>query len=111
MQPFPRLGTFYPPNLTGHETTGLGAWSDQDIARAIRAGERPDGRILAPIMPWHAFANLTREDVRAMVAFLKSLPPVKNQVPGPFGPGEKPSSFVMKIVPPEPATPGGSASK
>jgi hypothetical protein len=53
---------------------------------------------------WHAFAHLTRQDVRAIVAFLKSLPPVKNKVPGPFGPSEKPTSFVMKIVPPETAT-------
>ena len=52
-------------------------------------------------MPWHAFAKLTRDDVDAIVAFLKSLPPVSNKVPGPFGPNEKPTSFVMKIVPPD----------
>ena len=68
--------------------------------RAITKGRRPDGRVLAPIMPWHAFANLTDGDTRAIAAFLKSLPPVKNKVPGPFGPNEKPTSFVMKIVPP-----------
>jgi cytochrome c553 len=52
-------------------------------------------------MPWQAFANLTDADARAIAAFLKSLPPVKNKVPGPFGPNEKPTSFVMKIVPPQ----------
>ena len=51
------------------------------------------------------------EDARAITAFLKSLPPVKNKVPGPFGPTEKPTSFVMKIVPPEAATPAGAAPK
>ena len=56
--------------------------------------------MLAPIMPWHAFANLTPEDARAIVAYLKSLPPVKNKVPGPFGPTETATGFVMKIVPP-----------
>lgn len=60
-------------------------------------------------MPWHAFASLTDEDVHAIVAFLKDLPPVKNQVPGPFGPSEKPTSFVMKIVKPETAATGNSA--
>jgi mono/diheme cytochrome c family protein len=99
----PNLGVFYGPNLTPHPETSLGKWSAEEIAAAVATGRRPDGRILAPIMPWHAFANLTDEDVRAIVAFLKSLPPVDNKVPGPFGPGEKPTSFVMKIVPPEAA--------
>jgi mono/diheme cytochrome c family protein len=97
----PNLGTFYGPNLTPDRETGLGKWSAAEIVKAIRKGERPDGRILAPVMPWHAFANLTDADARAIVAFLKSLPPVRNKVPGPFGPNEKPTSFVMKIVPPQ----------
>ena len=100
----PSLGVFHGPNLTPDPDTGLGKWSMDQIATAITKGERPDGRVLAPIMPWHAFANLTREDARAIVAFLKSLPPIKNKVPGPFGPSEKPTSFIMKIVPPEAAT-------
>jgi mono/diheme cytochrome c family protein len=97
----PGLGVFHGPNLTPDDETGLGKWSADEIAAAITQGKRPDGRMLAPIMPWHAFANLTGEDTRAMVAFLKNLPPVKNKVPGPFGPTDKPTSFVMKIVPPE----------
>jgi mono/diheme cytochrome c family protein/uncharacterized protein YjiS (DUF1127 family) len=107
----PDRGVFYGPNLTPDEDTGLGKWSADDIVTAITAGQRPDGRILAPIMPWHAFANLTRRDARAIAAFLKSLPPVRNKVPGPFGPGEKPTSFVMKIVAPEGAAAGDSNSK
>jgi mono/diheme cytochrome c family protein len=99
----PGLGVFHGPNLTPDPETGLGKWSAEEIGKAITTGQRPDGRVLAPIMPWHAFANLTGDDVRAIVAFLKSLRPVKNKVPGPFGPSEKPTSFVMKIVPPEAA--------
>lgn len=99
----PNLGTFYGPNLTPDRETGLGKWSAAEIVKAIKKGERPDGRILAPVMPWHAFANLTDADARTITAFLKSLPPVSNKVPGPFGPGEKPTSFVMKVVPPETA--------
>jgi hypothetical protein len=53
-------------------------------------------------MPWRALAALTPDDAKALVAYLRSLPPVKNKVPGPFGPSEKPTSFVMKVVPPEP---------
>jgi mono/diheme cytochrome c family protein len=107
----PGLGVFYGPNLTPDDETGLGKWSADEIATAITKGQRPDGRMLVPIMPWHAFAKLTLEDVRAITAFLKSLPPVKNRVPGPFGPTEKPTSFVMKIVPPDAATPAGPAPK
>jgi len=67
----------------------------------MQQGVRPDGRVLAPIMPWRALANLTKADALAIAAYLKSLPPVSNKVPGPFGPTEKPTSFVMKIVAPE----------
>jgi mono/diheme cytochrome c family protein len=107
----PGLGVFYGPNLPPDKETGLGQWSTEEIATAITTGKRPDGRELAPSMPWQAFANLTRQDVLAIASFLKSLPPVKNKVPGPFGPTEKPTSFVMKVVPPEAATPAGKAAK
>jgi mono/diheme cytochrome c family protein len=103
----PGLGVFYGPNLTPDRETGLGQWSTEDIATAIAKGRRPDGRELAPSMPWQAFSKLTRQDVLAITSFLKSLPAVKNKVPGPFGPTEKPTSFVMKVVPPETATPAG----
>ena len=96
----PGLGVFYGPNLTSDKETGLGNWSKEQIVAALQKGTRPDGRQLAPIMPWKAFANLTKNDANAIAAYLKSLPPMKNKVPGPFGPNEKPTSFVMKIVPP-----------
>jgi len=96
----PGLGVFHGPNLTPDKATGLGNWTDAQIVAALQKGQRPDGRMLAPIMPWHAFANLTKQDVDAIVAYLRSLPPVAHKVPGPFGPTEPPTSFVMKIVPP-----------
>ena len=96
----PGLGVFHGRNLTPDVETGIGSWSADDIVTAIQTGTRPDGRILAPIMPWHAFAELTKPDAYAIAAFLKSLPPVSNKVPGPFGPSETPTSFVFKIVPP-----------
>jgi mono/diheme cytochrome c family protein len=96
----PQLGVFHGPNLTRDKETGLGGWTRDQIVAAIRTGKRPDGRELAPIMPWRSFASLTLSDARAIVAYLQSLPPVKNKVPGPFGPSETATSFVMKIVPP-----------
>jgi len=96
----PGLGTFYGPNLTPDKETGIGSWTSAQVLAALQTGARPDGRLLAPIMPWHAYASLSQSDASAIVTFLRSLPPVKNKVPGPFGPTDKPTSFVMKIVPP-----------
>jgi mono/diheme cytochrome c family protein len=96
----PGLGTFYGRNLTPDAETGLGGWTEAEIVAAITTGVRPDGRALAPAMPWMGYANFTPEDAGAIAAYLKSLPPVANAVPGPFGPGENPNGFVMRVVPP-----------
>ncbi|HMS96238.1 MAG TPA: cytochrome c [Tabrizicola sp.] len=96
----PGLGTFYGPNLTPDEATGLGAWSETEIVAAFTTGVRPDGRVLAPAMPWMGYANFTPEDAAAIAAFLKSIPPVSNRVPGPFGPDEAATAFVMRVIPP-----------
>jgi hypothetical protein len=95
----PGLGVFAGPNLTPDKETGLGNWTDAQIITAITTGKRPDGRILAPIMPYQALGNLKREDAKAIVAYLRSLAPVHNKVAGPFGPSEKPSTFVMAVLP------------
>jgi mono/diheme cytochrome c family protein len=97
----PGLGVFAGPNLTPDKETGLGNWTDDQIISAITAGVHPGGRRLAPIMPWQALAHLTSDDVHAIVAYLRSLPPVKNAVPGPFGPKETPTTLVFVIVPGE----------
>ena len=97
----PDAGTFYGPNLTPDQATGLGNWSAEQIVTALQTGRRPDGRMLAPVMPWRAFAKLTKADAYAIAAFLKTLPPVSNKVPGPFGPHEPPTSFALKVVPPD----------
>ncbi|MGL4966831.1 MAG: hypothetical protein ACRC67_36765 [Inquilinus sp.] len=56
--------------------------------------------MLAPIMPWHAFAQLTADDAMTIAAFLQSIGPVHNQVPGPFKPGDSVSTFMFRIMPP-----------
>jgi mono/diheme cytochrome c family protein len=94
----PGLGAFVGPNLTPDRETGLGTWSRDEIVTAIQTGVTPDGRELAPMMPWRAFAGLTKQDAYAIADYLRSLPPVKNEVPGPFGPSETPSVAVMKVT-------------
>ena len=95
----PGHGVFVGPNLTSDKATGLGAWTMEEIASAITTGKRPDGRMLAPAMPWQGFSQLTRSDAMAIAAYLKSLPPISNKVPGPFGPAETPSVLVMSVQP------------
>src|SRR3954453_17205926 len=97
----PGLGYFYPPNLTPDRETGKGEWSASDLVRAIRTGERPDGRILAPVMPWHSYAALSDDDALALAAYLQSLPAVRHAVPGPTGPAEDPPAPYMTVVMPD----------
>lgn len=95
-------GTFLGPNLTPDKETGLGDWSRDEIIAALRTGVRPDGRILSRIMPWPALAILSDADAGAIADYLRSLPPVHNPVPGPFGPKERPPVPVMTLLPPPP---------
>ena len=97
----PGLGVFVGRNLTPDDDTGLGKWTKEQIIIAITTGARPDGRILAPIMPYESFKSLTKADAQAIAAYLKALKPVKNAVPGPFGPSETPTTFVMAVMPGE----------
>jgi mono/diheme cytochrome c family protein len=97
----PDTGIFFGSNLTPDRDTGLGNWTREDIITAVQTGVRPDGRMLAPIMPWRAFAELTRSDVGAIADYLISLPPISQKVPGPFGPDERPNFPVMKITAPD----------
>jgi mono/diheme cytochrome c family protein len=96
----PGLGTFVGPNLTPDEKTGIGTWTKEQIVTALQTGLTPEGRLLAPVMPWRDFAHLTKSDAFAIASYLKSLKPVDNKVAGPFGPDEKATVFVMKVVPP-----------
>lgn len=109
----PGMGVFVGRNLTPDKETGLGNWTRQQIVTAFTTGKRPDGRTLAPIMPWQDFAHLTKADANAIAAYLQSLKPVQHAVAGPFGPGDKVSVFVMDVLPADvfnglPPAPGGS---
>jgi mono/diheme cytochrome c family protein len=95
----PASGVWVGGNLTPDKETGLGGWTADQIVAALTKGLRPDGRQLSPIMPWPALSHLSPADARAIAAYLQSLPPVKNAVPGPFKPGETPSVAVSVVVP------------
>lgn len=95
----PGLGVFWPPNLTP-DATGLGGWTAEEIAAAVREGRRPDGRILAPIMPWASYSAMTDADAFALAAYLMSLDPVANRVPGPLGVDAAAPLPFYRVMPP-----------
>ena len=70
-------------NITPDKETGIGNWSAADIKKALVQGVRPNGTPLAPIMPSNFYGILTPGDLDAIVVYLQSLTPVKNQVPTP----------------------------
>lgn len=73
------FGTFFPPNLTPDEETGLGRWSDGEIARAIRTGVLKDGSV--GIVMQSAVGELSDEDLTAIVSYLRAIPPIRHPVP------------------------------
>jgi hypothetical protein len=84
-------GISYAANLTPDSATGIGAWSEDVFIKTIRTGKHlgiKEGRPILPPMPWYNVAKLTNDDLRAVYAYLRSLPPVSNQVPVPVPPTE-----------------------
>jgi mono/diheme cytochrome c family protein len=67
------------PNITSDPDTGVGRWSDDQLARAIRDGVDASGDLLSPVMPFGAFRHMSDEDVRAVVAYLRSIPKVRQE--------------------------------
>ncbi len=83
-------GVSYAANLSPDDT-GIGNWTEAQFFKAIREGKSKglDGtRPLLPPMPWQQYRGLKDEDLKAIFAYLKSLPPVKNVVPNPLPPAQ-----------------------
>ena len=108
-------GVSYARNLTPDLETGIGYWTENDIVNAIRTGQRPDGSVLLPPMPWEDFSRLTDDDAHAIAAYLQSLPVVEHKVPDRIPPGQQASGSIIVFPPPSawdaprnpPKLPGG----
>jgi hypothetical protein len=105
-------------NLTSDKATGLGAATDEEIKRALTRGIRRDGSRMLPCpMPWISYANLTEDDQRAPVAYLRTLPAVTNRIPGwsrPALPAYLWGKFrllILGIDPPASIYPGNAGSR
>ncbi len=94
----PASGVVIGGNLTPDKATGLGKLTGQQIRDAFTKGEMPDGRKLSPIMPWPTFAQMTPQDAMAVAAYLQSLPPVSNAIPGPYKAGETPAVPYISVT-------------
>ncbi len=84
-------GVSFAANLTPSANGGLNGWTDSLFIATMRTGRHlGSGRSLLPPMPWFSLNVLSDDDLRAVFAYLQSLPPVDNQVPAPLPPGEAP---------------------
>ncbi|HEU4609047.1 MAG TPA: cytochrome c, partial [Chitinophagaceae bacterium] len=72
------VGVIYSKNITPDPETGIGKFSDREIARALRYGVHPNGEPVYDFMPFH---NTSDEDLQAIISFLRSQPAVKNSIP------------------------------
>ncbi len=80
-------GVSYTANLTPDPETGLGALSEDNFVRAMRTGKHyGGGRDILPPMPWNWIGQMTDDDLKAVYAYLKTVPPVRNKVPDPVAP-------------------------
>jgi hypothetical protein len=80
-------GISYAANLTPDQNTGLGIWTEEMFIQAMKTGKHFGvGRDILPPMPWQTLASLSQEDLKAIYAYLRSIPPVKNHVPDPVLP-------------------------
>jgi mono/diheme cytochrome c family protein len=82
-------GIVYPSNLTPDMETGIGSWSIAQIVNMVQAGIDNHGSRTLPVMPWPSYANINDEDANSIAMYLKSLPPVRHQVPQNVSPGRK----------------------
>jgi len=75
------FGTVYSTNITPDRETGLGAWTDQQIHDAMTKGIRRDGSRILPVMPYEKYSGMAQEDLKALIAYLRTLRPVKKTTP------------------------------
>jgi hypothetical protein len=97
-------GIVVAPNITPDPETGLGKWTDGEKIRAIREGVDNTGRALFPMMPYPGYRKMSDEDVESVVAYMNSLPPVKNRLP--VTKLDFPVAWFIKFVP----APAGSVA-
>jgi hypothetical protein len=83
-------GITYAPNLTPDQNTGMGIWTEDIFVKAMRTGKHfGTSRPIMPPMPWQSYSQMTDEDLKAIYAYLRTIPAIKNTVPDYAPPPEK----------------------
>ena len=75
------FGTVYSSNITPDPTTGIGKWTDEQIVTATRSGRRPNGERIIPVHPYTVFNGMAEQDLKDVVAYLRSVPPINRATP------------------------------
>jgi hypothetical protein len=91
-------GTFYAKNITPY---GIGSWTDGEVLRAVTSGVSKDGSALFPLMPYPHYGVSDKEDVYSIIAYIRSLPAIKNDVPK--SKPEFPVNILLHLSPAQPA--------
>ncbi len=90
-------GVSFPRNLTPDPTTGLGSWTEDMFIKTLRLGKHQgEGRNLLPPMPWQSIGQFNDDDLKAIWAYLQSIPAIDNPVPDPLPPAEAPPTAPAK---------------
>ncbi|MBI5370856.1 MAG: c-type cytochrome [Sphingobacteriales bacterium] len=74
-------GTLFSRNITPDRETGIGAWTDEEVLRAITQGINKNGDTLFPIMPYPHYNRMAKEDLLNIIAYIRTLKPINNKVP------------------------------
>lgn len=87
-------GDYYSMNITPY---GIGTWTDGELFRAITTGVSKDGHALFPIMPYHNFGKMDKEDIYSVIAYIRTLDPLKNDPPK--SSSGFPMNFIVNTIP------------
>jgi len=99
------IGNLLTRNLTPDKETGLGTWTTDQIKVAVKTGMAIDGKMLFPVMPYHAYNGMADADVDAVIAYLQSVNAVSNKIPERTisTAGMQPLPYKAGIVAPDPS--------
>ena len=97
-------GVFYARNITSDKATGIGAWTDGEVYRAITSGVSKNGDPLFPLMPYKAYSQMQEQDIYAIIAYIRTLAPIRHEVPK--SDPDFPMNLILRTMP---ATPTAKA--
>jgi mono/diheme cytochrome c family protein len=87
-------GTFFAKNITPY---ALGSWTDGELLRAITSGVNKDGKALFPVMPYHHYGKMDKEDIYSIIAYIRTLPAVRKDIPA--SEPDFPFNFIINTLP------------